>query len=94
MSKPMMWIAYDPLNHDHLTSRERFNGDTPAWGEPLDDHLAKQGVDVPMVGDDIQLRMGLVTVINRRLEQPEHDAETGDRVSGWYWCLIVKRYGR
>ncbi len=93
MAKPMMWIAYDPLISDHLKNREQFNGDEPAWGESLDDHRAKQGVDVPLVGDDIQLRMGRVSVISRRLEQPEYDDE-GNRVSPWCWCVIVKRYGR
>jgi hypothetical protein len=94
MTKPMMWIAYDPLIHDHLKNREQFNGDEPAWGESMDDHLAKQGVDVPLVGDDIQLRMGRVVVISRCLEQPDYD-ENDHRVSSWYWwCLIVKRYGR
>ena len=92
MTKPMVWIAYDPLNNDHLKNREQFNGEKPAWGEPLDDHLAKQNVDVPLVGDDIQLRMGRAVVISRCLEQPEFD-EAGNRVSGWYWCCIVKRYG-
>lgn len=93
MSKPMMWIAYDPLNNDHLKMREQFNGDEPAWGEPLEDHLAKQGVDVPQVGDQIQLRMGCVEVISRRLEMPEYD-ENDVRVSPWYWCVFVKRLYR
>lgn len=93
MTKPMTWIAYDPLNNDHLKNREQFNGEKPAWGEPLGDHLAKQNVDVPLVGDDIQLRMGRAVVISRCLEQPEFN-EDGNRVTGWYWCLIVKRYGR
>lgn len=93
MNGPMMWIAYDPLNGDALRNREQFNGDKPAWGEPLDDHLAKQGVEVPQVGDHLQLRMGLVEVLSRRLEMPEFD-EADIRVGGWYWCLIVNRLGR
>jgi len=92
MSKPMMWIAYDPTISDHLTMREQFNGDAPAWGESTDDFKSKQKVDVPMVGDYIQLRMGRVKVQSRRLESPERD-ENGVRVTPWYWCLIVSRVG-
>lgn len=89
MTAPMLWIAYDPMVHDHLKMREQFNGDEPAWGEPLDDHLAKQGVDVPQVGDSLSLRMGYRTVYERRLERPELD-EDGVRVTGWYWLVMVK----
>lgn len=55
-SVPMMWIAYDPSIHDHLKMREQFNGDQPAWGESQEDHDSKQGVDVPQVGDELDLR--------------------------------------
>lgn len=92
MSKPMMWIAYDPSINDHLKMREQFNGEKPAWGEPLRDHLDKQNVYVPHVGDYLQLRMGRVKVQSRRLEAPEYDDE-GVRTSPWYWLLIVSRVG-
>lgn len=85
---PMMWIAYDPLIADHLRNREQFNGDEPAWGESLDDHNAKQGIDVPQVGDVLSLRMGYRRVIRRRLEKPEIDGD-GNRVSSWYWTITV-----
>jgi hypothetical protein len=86
---PMLWIAYDPMVMDHQKNREQFNGDKPAWGEPLDEHLAKQGVDVPQVGDELHLRMGYRTVYERRLEAPEHDDE-GNRVTNWYWTILVR----
>jgi hypothetical protein len=89
MSKPTLWIAYDPSIHDYLKNREQFNGEKPAWGEPLDDFLGKQGVDVPQVGDTLSLRMGMRTVVERRLECPERDDE-GNRVTGWYWTILVK----
>lgn len=86
---PMHWIAYDPMIVDHLKNREQFNGDEPAWGESLDDHRAKQGVDVPQVGDTLSLRMGYRTVYERRLERPEHD-DDGNRVTDWYWTVLVR----
>lgn len=86
----MTWIAYDPSIMDHLKMREQFNGEEPAWGEPLDDHLGKQGVDVPHVGDVLQLRMGRRVVVERRLECPERD-DAGDRVTSWYWTIMVKQ---
>lgn len=86
----MMWIAYDPLIMDYLKNREQFNGEQPAWGESADDHQAKQGVDVPQVGDTLSLRMGYRTVYERRLECPEHN-DDGDRISGWYWTILVRR---
>jgi hypothetical protein len=86
----MKWIAYDPSIDDYKKNREQFNGDKPAWGESEDDFLAKQGVDVPQVGDVLSLRMGYRTVQARRLEYPEFNRE-GDRVTGWYWTLIVKK---
>lgn len=89
MTRPMLWIAYDPSNYDHKKNREQFNGEKPAWGESMDDHLAKQGVDVPQVGDELHLRMGYRTVVSRRLEAPERDEE-GNRVTDWYWTIIVK----
>lgn len=88
-SQPMLWIAFDPMVGDHLTMREQFNGEKPAWGESLDDHLGKQGVDVPQVGDELSLRMGTRTVASRRLEQPERDDE-GNRVTDWYWTIMVR----
>lgn len=87
--KPMLWYAYDPGVHDHLKNREQFNGKEPAWGEPLGDFLAKQGVPVPEVGDQLSLRMGLRTVEHRRLEQPERD-DDGNPVTDWYWTIIVR----
>lgn len=89
MSKPMLWIAYDPSVDDNLKNREQFNGKEPAWGEPFDDFLGKQGVDVPQVGDELNLRMGYRTVVTRRLEAPERD-DDNNRVTGWYWTIIVK----
>jgi hypothetical protein len=86
--RPMMWIAYDPSNFDSNTNREQFNGSEPAWGESLDDHLSKQGIDVPQVGDSLSLRMGYRIVVGRRLEAPERD-ENGDRVTDWYWTILV-----
>jgi hypothetical protein len=88
-SAPMLWIAYDPTIFDNKRNREQFNGEKPASGEPPDDHLAKQGVDVPQVGDELNLRMGPRTVVQRRLEAPERD-DDGNRVTGWYWTVIVK----
>lgn len=85
----MLWIAYDPSISDYKKNREQFNGKKPAWDEPLDDHLAKQGIDVPQVGDELNLRMGLRTVTQRRLEAPERD-EDGNRVTDWYWTIIVE----
>lgn len=89
MSKPMLWIAYDPSISDHRKNREQFNGEKPAWGESLDDHLAKQGIDVPQEGDQLSLRMGLREVVYRRLEAPERDGD-GNRVTDWYWTIFVK----
>lgn len=89
MGQPMLWIAYDPMVRDHLKNREQFNGERPAWGESLDDHLGKQGVDVPNVGDALSLRMGYRTVYERRLEQPERDDE-GNRITSWYWTVLVR----
>lgn len=88
-SKPMMWIAYDPMVNDHLRNREQFNGYEPAWGESRADFALKQGVDVPQVGDELSLRMGRRTVYDRRLEQPETD-EAGTPVTAWYWTVLVK----
>lgn len=87
-AKPMLWIAYDPSVMDHLKMREQFNGDEPAWGESLADHLSKQGVDVPQVGDELALRMGLRRVTERRLCCPETD-DDGNFVTSWYWTVIV-----
>jgi hypothetical protein len=89
MTRPVPWIAYDPMVNDRLRNREQFNGDEPAWGESLEDHLAKQGVDVPQVGDALNLRMGYRTVYGRRLEQPERD-DDGNPVGGWYWTILVR----
>jgi hypothetical protein len=89
MTKQMLWIAYDPMVIDHLKNREQFNGDKPAWGESMDDHLSKQGVDVPQLGDTLSLRMGYRTVYDRRLEAPERD-EDGNRVTDWYWTILVR----
>lgn len=86
--KPMLWIAYDPLIQDTQKNREQFNGEVPAWGESLGDHLAKQGVDVPQIGDELALRMGPRRVRDRRLCAPERD-DNGDIVTGWYWTIIV-----
>ncbi len=88
MSHPL-WVAYDPSNLDHLKNREQFNGAEPAWGESRDDFYAKQGVAVPLVGDVLQLRMGRRVVEERRLKCPEHD-EDGNRVTGWYWTVMVR----
>ncbi len=86
---PMLWIAYDPSVSDYKKNREQFNGEKPAWDESVDDHLAKQGIDVPQVGDELKLRMGMRTVVQRRLEAPERDDE-GNRVTDWYWTILVK----
>jgi hypothetical protein len=86
---PMLWIAYDPSVFDHDKNREQFNGKEPAWGEPMDDHLAKQGIDVPQVGDELNLRMGARTVVQRRLEAPERD-DDGNRATDWYWTVLVR----
>ena len=86
---PMLWIAYDPSISDYQKNREQFNGKAPAWGESTQDHLAKQGVDVPMVGDELTLRMGSRVVKSRRLEAPERDYK-GNQVTGWYWTIIVR----
>lgn len=85
----MTWIAYDPSSSDPNSNREQFNGDKPAWGETWDDFHAKQGIDLPQVGDVLALRMGDRTVVSRRLEQPEHD-DAGTRVTGWYWTITVR----
>lgn len=88
-SAPMLWIAYDPGISDYRKNREQFNGNDPAWGESVQDHLAKQGVDVPHIGDHVNLRMGHRVVVERRLEAPEHD-DDGNQVSDWYWTVIVR----
>jgi hypothetical protein len=85
----MLWIAYDPSCLDQRSNREQFNGERPAWGEAVEDFEAKQGIDVPLPGDQLSLRMGTRTVDYRRLECPETDDE-GRMVSGWYWTVIVK----
>lgn len=85
----MLWIAHDPSIFDHQKNREQFNGAKPAWGESMDDHLSKQGIPVPLVGDTLCLRMGRRRVVERRLEAPERDAE-GNRVTGWYWTILVR----
>ena len=85
----MEWIAYDPDVYNPLLCREQFNGKAPAWGEPWDDFHAKQGIDVPQVGDELMLRMGTRIVQSRRLNQPE-TADDGSRVTGWYWTIFVK----
>lgn len=90
MDKPMMWIAYDPSDPDQMTNREQFNGDRPAWGESMDEHLSKLGVDVPMVGDVLELRMGFRRVVTRRLTPPERN-EHGYPASPWYWTIIVEK---
>lgn len=89
MAKPMMWIAYDPSMSNAQGNREQFNGDEPAWGESMVDFAAKQGIDVPQVGDQLNLRMGLRVVDYRRLERPETN-DAGQFVTGWYWTVIVK----
>jgi hypothetical protein len=86
--KKMMWIAYDVMG-PHIGGREQFNGEKPAWGESEDDFLANQGVDVPVIGDQLSLRMGMRRVYDRRLEQPDHD-DNGVRVNDWYWTVLVK----
>lgn len=88
-SQPMHWIAHNPSIFDHLKNREQFNGDAPAWGESQEDHDLKQNIDVPMVGDELWLRMGSVVVESRRLCCPEEDEE-GRPVTGWYWHIIVR----
>lgn len=87
--KPMLWIAYDPDVHEHLKNREQFNGLKPAWGESFSDFSTKQGVDVPEVGDELNLRMGRRVVEHRRLEAPETD-ESGVPVTPWYWTILVR----
>lgn len=87
--QPMLWIAYDPSVFSNQENREQFNGTSPAWGESWADFNAKQGVDVPQVGDVLALRMGHRTVESRRLEQPETN-DAGERVTGYYWTVIVK----
>lgn len=84
-----MWIAYDPSIADSKKNREQFNAQEPAWGESMEDHLAKQGIEVPNVGDQLNLRMGLRVVDYRRLEQPERDAD-GNQVTDYYWTVIVR----
>lgn len=88
-AQPMLWIAYDPSETDHLKNREQFNGAKPAWGESYSDFATKQGVEVPNVGDELVLRMGKRTVQYRRLEEPETD-DAGIPVTSWYWTVIVK----
>lgn len=85
----MMWIAYDPGHLQSSACREQFNGDRPVWGDTQEEFEAKQGVDVPQVGDQLSLRMGIRTVEYRRLECSETDDE-GRMVTGWYWTVIVK----
>jgi len=86
----MTWIAYDPdPSLDLSNCREQFNGTSPVWGDTMEEFEAKQGVDVPQVGDQLCLRMGFRTVEYRRLERPETDYE-GSPVTGWYWTIIVK----
>jgi hypothetical protein len=85
---PLMWIAYDPMVINPKRDREQFNGSKPVWGESVADCDAKQGVDVPQVGDELSLRMGVRTVKYRRLEAPERD-ENGDPITGWYWTVVV-----
>jgi hypothetical protein len=85
----MEWIAYDPDRHDPKDNREQFNGMKPAWGESFEDFAAKQGIDVPLPGDQISLRWGMRTVDYRRLERPELNDE-GKAMTGWYWTVIVK----
>lgn len=82
------WIAYDPGVLDHTKNREQFNGTKPAWGESMDDFRSKQGVEIPQVGDALMLRMGRRVVVERRLEAPEYD-DGGNRVTGWYWTILV-----
>lgn len=88
-AEPSLWIAYNPSIHDHRKNREQFNGDRPAWGESQEDHDLKQGIAVPHVGDQLNLRMGTVTVEARRLEAPEVD-DDGRPVTGWYWTILVR----
>lgn len=85
----MMWIAYDPSINDHMKNREQFNGEKPAWGESLADFNARQGVDVPNIGDTLSLRVGYREVYEKRLEQPETD-DNGVRVTAYYWTLLVR----
>lgn len=92
MKQPMMWIAYNPSISDSQKNREQFNGEEPAWGESIDDFNAKQGVDVPQVDDVISLRMGRCVVESRRQESPEY-GDHGDRVTGYYWTIIVRKAG-
>ena len=87
--RKMLWIAYDPMVRDYLTMREQFNGTKPAWGESEVDFQAKQGVDVPQVGDQLSLRMGRRTVYQRRLEAPETD-DDDNLTTDWYWTVLVK----
>lgn len=92
-SEPMMWIAYDPSILDSKTMREQFNGDAPAWGESLADFNSKQGVEVPQVGDELDLRMGWRRVEDRRLCAPERD-DDGNIVTNWYWTIFVRAGAR
>jgi hypothetical protein len=85
----MMWIAYDPSDQDDTTNREQFNGAKPAWGESYEDFIANHHVDVPLPGDMLSLRMGTRVVDYRRLECPEAD-DGGNRITDWYWTVIVK----
>lgn len=86
-NKPMMWIAYDPIVGSYKTNREQFNGDKAAWGESEDDWKAKQGVDVPQMGDELMLRMGMRTVYKRRLCLMDEDDSTDPY---WYWTIFVR----
>lgn len=70
-------------------NREQFNGQEPAWGDSVEDFQAKQGIPVPEVGDELNLRMGRRIVEHRRLEQPETD-DDGNRVTDWYWTILVR----
>jgi hypothetical protein len=85
----MEWIAYDPGHPDPHSNREQFNGTKPAWGDTAEEFIAKQGIDLPMPGDQLNLRMGIRTVDYRRLCCPETD-DDGRAVTGWYWTVIVK----
>lgn len=86
--KPV-WIAYEVLNDNYDRNREQFNGDKPAWGESVADWQSKQGVDVPVIGDEISTRNGVRTVYNRRLDRPEED-DNGELVTDWCWTVFVR----
>lgn len=43
----------------------------------------------PQVGDELDLRMGFRTVVERRLCAPERD-DVGNIVTGWYWTIFVR----